>query len=178
MIITRVQHKAFDLSMLFHWFIIYSYIGWLYESIYCSIDAGRFVNRGFLYGPFCPIYGSCIVLMILLFSQRCKSKLSLFLSCALFASALEYVVSFSMEYIFGRRWWNYSNRLLNINGRICLGAAIVFGVSGVLIIRYLHPKLVRYMNQNFSSKTLSNSTKVMFAIFLLDVLVSIQISFV
>jgi uncharacterized membrane protein len=176
MIITRVQHRVFDLSTLFNWFIIYSYIGWLYESIYCSLDAGRFVNRGFLYGPLCPIYGSCIVFMILLFAERCKGIVSLFLSCAVFASVLEYVVSFSMEYIFGRRWWDYSNRLFNINGRICLGATIVFGVSGVLVIRYLHPNLVRYIVQNFNSQNLRKSAKIILAIFLLDLLASIQIS--
>jgi len=177
MIITRAQQKVFDLSTLFNWFIIYSYIGWLYESLYCSIEAGRYVSRGFLYGPFCPIYGSCIVFMILLFTDRCKSKLTLFLSCALFASVLEYVVSFSMEHIFGRRWWDYSNRLLNINGRICIGAAFVFGVSGVLVIRYLHPNLVRYMNSNFNVHTLRNAAKLLLAVFLLDLLASIQISF-
>jgi uncharacterized membrane protein len=95
----------------------------------------------------------------------------------LFASVLEYIVSFTMEHIFGRRWWDYSNRLFNINGRICLGAAFVFGVSGVLVIRYLHPNLIRYMNQNFNSHTLRNAAKIMLAVFLLDLLASIQISF-
>lgn len=176
MIITRAQQKALNLSILFVWFIIYSYLGWLYETIFCSLDAGRFVNRGFLYGPFCPIYGSCILFMILLFSGRFKSKLFLFLSCALFASGLEYVVSFSMEHLFGRRWWDYSNRLLNINGRICLGAAIMFGVSGVLVISYLHPNLVRYMNENYRLVWLRMAAKFMLAIFLLDLLVSVQMS--
>ncbi len=176
MISSRVRPRAFDLVTLFCWFIIYSYIGWLYESIYCSLDAGRFVNRGFLYGPFCPIYGSCIVFMILLFSERCKSVRSLFLSCALFASALEYVVSLSMEHLFGRRWWDYSNRLLNINGRICIGAALVFGVSGVLVIRYLHPNLVNYMHQNFRESTVKKGAQLMLTVFLFDLMVSILMS--
>jgi uncharacterized membrane protein len=114
--------------------------------------------------------------MILLFSGKFKNNLSLFLSCALFASGLEYVVSFSMEHLFGRRWWDYSNRLMNINGRICLGAAIMFGVSGVLVIKYLHPNVVRYMNENYPLKWLRMAAKFMLAIFLLDLLVSIQMS--
>lgn len=168
--------KALDFPTLFGWFIVYSYIGWVYESIYCSIDLGRFVQRGFLFGPICPIYGTCIIFMILLFSERFKSRFSLFLSCALFASALEYVVSFTMEYVFGRRWWDYSNRLLNINGRICLGAAVVFGVSGVLIIRYLHPILERYVNENISIGMQRKAMKFILAILLFDLLTSVQIN--
>jgi uncharacterized membrane protein len=168
--------KSLDIPTLFMWFIIYSYIGWVYETIYCSVDLGRFVERGFLYGPVCPIYGTCITFMILLFSDRCKSRISLFLSCAALASVLEYVVSFMMEHVFGKRWWNYSNRLFNINGRICLGAAVVFGVSGLLIVRYLHPNLVRYINENFNMETQRKILKFILAIFLFDLFASIQMN--
>lgn len=176
MIIAREQRKVLDLSTLFSWFIIYSYIGWIYETTYCSVNAGKFVNRGFLYGPICPIYGVVILLMILLLTDRCKSTLSLFLSCGLVASGWEYMSSYIMETIFGRRWWNYSNKPFNINGRICLGAALLFGVSGVLIVRYLHPAVVRYLENNFTDRMIRKANKVIFAIFLCDVLASIRIS--
>lgn len=176
MMTTITKIKALDLPTLFAWFIIYSYIGWVYETIYCSFDLGRYVDRGFLYGPLCPIYGSCIVLAIIIFSDRIKNVPFLFMSCAFFASALEYFVSFTMECIFGRRWWNYSNRLLNINGRVCLGAAVVFGVSGVLIIRYIHPNLVRYMNDNFHPSFIKKASKIILAVFIIDLLASIQMS--
>lgn len=176
MILERVQRKEWTLSTLFSWFIIYSYIGWLYETAYCSIYAGRFVNRGFLYGPICPIYGVVILLMILLLSGRFKSTLSLFFSCALVASGWEYMSSYSMEVIFGRRWWNYTNKAFNIDGRICLSAGILFGISGVLVIRYLHPAVIRYINQNFTEETLHKVNKIVLAIFLVDVIASIRMS--
>jgi uncharacterized membrane protein len=173
---TTTKIKVPDLIILFDWFIIYSYIGWVYETIYCSFDLGRYVDRGFLYGPICPIYGVCIVPAILLFTDRFKYRFTLFLSCAFLASAVEYGTSLWMEHIFGRRWWNYSNRMLNINGRICLGAAMVFGLSGVIIIRYLHPKLVQYMNENFSVGTIKKASRALFVIFLFDVLVTFQMN--
>jgi len=175
MIIAKERQITQDLPIYFTWFIIYSYIGWVYETIYCSINAGRFVNRGFLYGPVCPIYGACILLMILL-TGRCRNLISLFLSCALISSVLEYIVSMGMENIYGRRWWNYSDKLLNINGRICLGAAVLFGVSGVLIIRFLHPAIVRYTNENFTQRLIKKLNIILFAFFLFDNIVSIKIN--
>jgi len=173
MIIAKERQITQDLPIYFSWFIIYSYIGWVYETTYCSINAGRFVNRGFLYGPICPIYGASILLMILL-TGRCRSLISLFLSCALISSVLEYVVSMGMENIYGRRWWNYSDKLLNINGRICLEAAVLFGVSGVLIIRFLHPAIVRYTNENFTQRLIKKLNIILFAFFLFDNIVSIK----
>lgn len=176
MIIAKEQQKALDLSTLFSWFIIYSYIGWIYETTYCSLNAGKFVNRGFLYGPICPIYGATILLMILLLTGRCKNIITLFLSCALIASVLEYVVSLGMENIFGRRWWDYSDKFLNINGRICLGAAVLFGVCGVIIVRFVHPAIIRYLDQNFTSTMMRKLNIIIFAIFLFDNLLSIRMS--
>ena len=173
MILVRERHRTLDLSTLFDWFIIYSYIGWVYETLYCSVSAGKFVNRGFLFGPVCPIYGLSVLLMILL-SGKCKNVVFLFFSCALIATVLEYVVSVAMENIYGRRWWNYYGKLLNLNGRVCLGAAILFGVGGVLIVRYLHPVIVRYMNENFTPRLLRRLNMVIFTIFLIDTLTSIQ----
>jgi uncharacterized membrane protein len=173
MVPAREQHKAPDISTLFCWFIIYSYIGWVYETTYCSINAGKFVNRGFLYGPCCPIYGASILLMILL-TDRCRNIFSLFISCALIASVLEYVVSVGMENIYGRRWWNYSDKFMNLDGRVCLGAAVLFGVAGVLIVRYLHPVIVRYIGQNFTVKLIRKLNILMLVIFLIDNLISIQ----
>ncbi|HWT27498.1 MAG TPA: putative ABC transporter permease [Mobilitalea sp.] len=176
MIITKEQRKAFDLSTLFIWFIIYSNIGWIYETLYCSIGVHKIVNRGFLYGPLCPIYGLSILTMILLLSGRCRSILTLFLSCAVISSVLEYISSLWMEYVFGRRWWDYSDQILNINGRVCLGAAVLFGACGVVVIRFLHPAIVRCINQNFSPATIKMVDKVILSVFLLDILVSFQMS--
>ncbi|MDF2538232.1 MAG: hypothetical protein K0S76_1253 [Herbinix sp.] len=177
MIIVKERVKALNLSTLFSWFIIYSYIGWLYETMYCSFTSGKFVNRGFLYGPVCPIYGASILLMILL-TGRCRNAMSLFLSCALIASVLEYVASIGMELVYGRRWWDYSDKFLNINGRICLGAAVLFGVCGVVIVRYLHPLIIRYMEHNFTTNMIRKINVCLLALFIFDNLVSIQMSLI
>lgn len=176
MIATWIKVKVPDIMTLFSWFIIYSYIGWVYETIYCSMDLGRYVDRGFLSGPICPIYGLCIVSAVILFTDRFKSNISLFLACAFLASAIEYITSLWMEFVFGRRWWNYSDKLLNIQGRVCLEAAIVFGISGVLVVRYLHPRLVRYMNENFHISTMKKANRMILLILLLDIVVTFQMN--
>lgn len=176
MIISKVKLKTPDFITLFDWFIIYSYIGWVYETIYCSLDLGRYVDRGFLYGPICPIYGVCIVSAILLFTGRIKYRITLFLSCGILASIVEYGTSLCMEYVFGRKWWNYSNRMFNINGRVCLGAAVVFGLSGVIIVRYLHPLLVRYISENFNAGMIKRASRVLFIIFLFDLILTVQMN--
>ncbi len=176
MIIVKERRLEQEISTLFNWFIIYSYIGWLYETIYCSLGAGKFVSRGFLYGPICPIYGVSILMMVVLLSDRCKNTFHLFISCAGISSVLEYVVSSGMERIYGRRWWDYSDKLLNLNGRICIGAAVLFGVCGVVIVRYLHPAVVRYLNRNFTERLCGKVNKIIFIVFLVDTLVSMRMS--
>ncbi len=176
MISTWAKAKVPDIMTLFSWFIIYSYIGWVYETIYCSMDLGRYVDRGFLNGPLCPIYGLCIVSAVVLFTNKFKSNISLFLACALLASALEYITSLWMELVFGRRWWNYSDKLLNINGRICIEAAFVFGICGVLVVRYLHPRMVRYINENFHVSTVKKANGAIIFILILDILVTFQMN--
>ncbi len=173
MIIVRERLRTAELSVLFNWFIIYSCIGWLYETSYCYLTTGRLMNRGFLYGPLIPIYGLSIVAMIVLFANRCKTILSLFLSCAMVATALEYFSSYWMELVFQRRWWNYSKMMFNIDGRICLGATILFGLCGVLFVRFIHPMIIRYLN-NFSDTFLRKANRVILSLFVLDVLFSFK----
>lgn len=174
MVITQIKRKSFNITMLAGWFLIYSFLGWVYETLYCSVKAGHFVSRGFLYGPFIPIYGICIVASVLLLSDRGFGNISLFFICSVIASALEYFTSIWMELIFGRRWWDYSNQPFNIHGRVCLGAAIVFGGFGVFIIKYFHPTMVRYMNDNYQSGIPKKTTHAIFLMFLLDVIVSFR----
>jgi uncharacterized membrane protein len=174
MILIQEKRRPFDFTMLVGWFLIYSFLGWIYETMYCSIKAGHFVSRGFLYGPMIPIYGICIVSAILLLAERGFSTISLFFLCAFIASAVEYLTSLWMEFVFGRRWWDYSNQLFNIDGRVCLGAAIVFGMSGAFILKFFHPNLVRYMDGNYQSGIPKKTTYVIFIMFLLDVIASFQ----
>lgn len=119
-------------------FAIYSIIGWAYETIVCSIEARKLVKRGFLHGPYCPIYGTGAMACVLLFSGISNIP-ALFAAGMVVTSAIEYFTSWAMEKLFYARWWDYSDRRFNLNGRICLLGAVVFGAMTVLLIRFIHP---------------------------------------
>lgn len=126
---------------LFLWFLFYSFLGWVYETILVSVQERRFVNRGFLNGPLCPIYGVGAVLASLLLDGLSGRPVVLFLASALGASVLEYATSWAMERLFHARWWDYTDFRFNLNGRICLLGAVVFGLGGVVIVRVIQPQV-------------------------------------
>jgi len=129
------------ISYIFY-FALYSVLGWVYETVLCSVEAGHTVNRGFLNGPYCPIYGfGSIVFLILL--GRESSPFLIFLFGALIACAIEYATSLVIEKLFAARLWDYSKFKFNLHGRICLGAAAVFGAFAVLLIKFIHPFTVK-----------------------------------
>ena len=127
----------------FLWLMIYSIIGWIYESTLCSITNKKLINRGFLNGPYCPIYGSGAILVILILG-RIKNPVLLFFLGALVTCSLEYLTSYVMEKLFHARWWDYSQRKFNINGRVCLiGAGRSWLKALMGRIRWLCMKYVR-----------------------------------
>lgn len=123
----------------FVYFLIYSFLGWVCEVIYCSVGERRFVNRGFLVSPVCPIYGvgALIVLAILLVLPR--NFFVVFLGGMLLTSALEYATSWIMEQLFHAKWWDYSNHRINIRGRVCLLNSLLFGILCVVLVFMIHP---------------------------------------
>ena len=124
----------------FLWLMIYSIIGWIYESTICSIGQRKLINRGFLNGPYCPIYGTGAVLVLLVLG-RLKNPVVLFFAGAVLTCSLEYLTSWLMEKLFHARWWDYSKRKFNIGGRVCLIGAVVFGAFSVVLILVLHPAI-------------------------------------
>ena len=118
--------------------MIYSIIGWVYESTICSIGHRKLINRGFLNGPYCPIYGTGAVLVLLVLG-RIQNPVLLFFAGALVTCSLEYLTSWLMEKLFHARWWDYSKRKFNIGGRVCLIGAVVFGAFSVVLVLVLHP---------------------------------------
>ena len=114
-------------STYFLYFIIYSFMGRMMEVICKHFELKRFVNRGFLIGSICPIYGYGVLGIILLVGRNTTDLLSVFLKSILVCSILEYLTSYFMEKMFKARWWDYSKRKYNINGRICLETMIPFG---------------------------------------------------
>jgi uncharacterized membrane protein len=126
------------IETLFLWFVIYSILGWIYETILCSVRRKRFINRGFLNGPYCPIYGCGAVLDILLL-EKITNPVLLFLAAALLTGVLEYFTSLTMEKLFHARWWDYSDKKFNFNGRVYLTGVIAFGIFSLVLILFLHP---------------------------------------
>ena len=132
-----------NLSEAFLCFLIYSFIGWLWEDIMSIVKEHRFVNRGFLNGPYCPIYGVG-GLVFLYAGQFIDDPVPLFFIGGTIACILEYITSFTMEKLFKARWWDYSDWPLNLNGRICLYGFLAFGGASVAI-RYLHPHILSFV---------------------------------
>ncbi len=120
-------------------FFIYSIIGWAIETLAIFSKSGKIVNRGFLIGPYCPIYGVGAIAMILYLSQYRDNILTVFLLGSIICSIIEYLTSYFMEKIFKARWWDYSHRRFNLNGRICLLNTILFGLLGILLVYIINP---------------------------------------
>lgn len=135
-----------SISNIFLYFIIYSFIGWIYESIYCSITEKKLVNRGFLTGPFIPIYGLGAVLIILLFYDRDYPWIIIFAFSMVLTSSLEYATSFLLEKIFKARWWDYSNDPFNLNGRIYLLGTLIFSSMAVVTNNVIHPLIEKLVD--------------------------------
>ena len=120
------------------YFFIYSFLGWTVESIGCSIASKRIINRGFLNGPICPVYGFGAVIIISLL-EKFDNIVIIFLLGMILTTILEYFTGFILETLFHAKWWDYSDRKFNIKGRVCLKNAIYFGVMSVIIVKLIHP---------------------------------------
>ena len=136
-----------NLAILFLLFVIYSFLGWVMEVIVVLPKEKKFVNRGFLIGPWCPIYGTGTVLMILLLDKYKQDIPALFVMATVVCSILEYLTSYVMEKVFNARWWDYSDRKFNLEGRICLSNAMAFGILGFLVVKIITPALLTVINK-------------------------------
>jgi uncharacterized membrane protein len=121
------------------YFFFYSNVGWFFESLYCSLAAGKWINRGFLTGPLCPIYGAgALVLSVFLSPVKDKWYLVFFLGIIL-CDIVEFITSVILEKLFHARWWDYSDKFLNIQGRICFRHSIIWGFASLLFVKLIHP---------------------------------------
>ncbi len=155
---------------LLFWF--FSVLGWIMEVIVCSISDKRLVNRGFLIGPYCPIYGFGALIMLILSPYK-DHLFTCFILALVLCSTLEYFTSFLMEKLFSIRWWDYSNDSFNINGRVCLRNAIAFGALGVIFTRYLNP-LYFDIIEKLSDQMILVLSIIVFVITVIDILISLK----
>lgn len=149
-----------------YYFFIYSFLGWCLEVCYAALNTGIFVNRGFLNGPYCPIYGVGVVIVILLVFPLRKNMLLLYVASVVLTSVLELVTGFALEKIFHYRWWNYSDVPFNIDGYVCLKFSLMWGIACIIVVDVIHPLVddfVRWI-PHFIGKILLGIMIVMMAI--------------
>ena len=126
-------------------FFLYCFCGWIWESCYVSLCQRRWVNRGFLYGPLLPIYGSGAILILFATLPVAEDLRLVYLFGMLAATALEYVTGAVMERLFKVRYWDYSSQRFNLNGYICLSSSIAWGFFSILLVRFVHPPAARLL---------------------------------
>lgn len=136
-------HSLTDLVL---YFFFYSFAGWVMETTYCSISARRFVARGFLHGPVCPIYGVGVLLMVLFFRPLAGNVLLFYVVSTVCMSAWEYFVGWFLEITTHTKYWDYSNYRFNLHGRICLWVCLMWGVLSYVCVFWVHPPVAQFID--------------------------------
>lgn len=160
-----------DIRVYFLLFLAYSFIGWSIEVICKLIQYKKFINRGFLIGPYCPIYGTGAILITFLLKKYTDDPVTLFIMAILVCGTLEYLTSYLMEKIYHARWWDYSQKKFNINGRVCLNTIIPFGLLGMFIIYVSNPFLIGKI-EKLSEITLNILFWALLILYLIDNIIS------
>ncbi len=155
-------------------FLSYSILGWIIEVLGKLINDKRIINRGFLLGPYCPIYGFGCVLITLLLDKYINDPIILFIMSMIICSILEYWTSYIMEKLFKARWWDYSSYKYNINGRVCLNTMIPFGILSCFLMYVLNPFYISILT-NMSDKLLNVICIITLIPFTADVIISFNV---
>lgn len=156
------------------YFFIFSFIGWVCECIYCSLLDKKLTNRGFLFGPLCPVYGFGS-LAIIVFLKKSYSLFTIFFWGTVITSTIEFITSVLLEKILHIKCWDYSDKKLQIQGRVCLVNSILFGIGSVITIKFIFPYLSNFVNRiDYNSKVIISC--LLTFVFLLDLLHSVRIT--
>lgn len=164
-------------TWLTHYFLLFflaSVLGWLMEVCCKLIQFHRFINRGFLIGPYCPIYGFGAVLVTALLSPYANSPLVVFVLAVVVCGVLEYATSYLMEKLFHARWWDYSQKRFQLNGRVCADTLIPFGLLGLTMVYLVKPFLFRALDR-LPSGLLTGLTIGLAALMLTDTVLSTRV---
>lgn len=165
-----------SLQNYFLLFIIYSFLGWAMEVTCKSIEYKRFINRGFLIGPYCPIYGWGAILITKVLYRYSNDYLVMFVMTILICGILEYLTSYAMEKLFKARWWDYSKKAFNINGRVCLSTIIPFGILGLFITYITNPFFIGILDK-INIKAINITAIILGIIYIIDNIISFVVIF-
>lgn len=160
--------NGFTISKLLSYFVIYSIVGFIIETVFGLLTKGVLESRkSFLYGPFCAIYGVGAVVMIVGLQRFKKNNYTLFFGGFLIGSIVEYIISWAGEMLFHIKWWDYSSMPFNINGRICVWFSFFWGALAIYLISHFHPKVDKFLDK-FSPKLVTKITIVLVIFMYLD----------
>lgn len=153
-------------------FFVYAVIGWAIEVAFHALKLGKFINRGFLNGPYCPIYGVGVLIVVTLLNAVNDNLFLLFIGSTLLTTVLEFITGFLLEKIFHSKWWDYSNLPFNIKGYICLEFSIYWGIGCTFILRVIHPAIYKMIT--FTPKILGIVLITLFGIvFIVDCCITV-----
>ncbi|MBS7576622.1 hypothetical protein HOY36_03615 [Enterococcus sp. MMGLQ5-2] len=156
-------------------FIIYSFIGWLWETFYCSLKAKHFVYRGFLLGPYCPVYGFGVTLVLLLAPKGNEPLLSLYFNVIVIVTFVEFIASYLLEKIFKLTLWDYKDIPFNIEGRVAIPVSLFWGVGCLFLIKIINP-MINDLIGNFLEMTNNWGAYILLLLFASDVVSTISFS--
>lgn len=164
----KVRENIDRIIQYFLLFMLYAHLGWWLEVIIFYFQTHTFVNRGFLMGPYCSIYGFGCLFITILFGKYRDKPVKLFFLSAIWCSVIEYVVGYAMEIIFGGRWWQYTDaNILNINGRVWIVTTILFGVLATILITKIEPLLFKFI-EKIPKKFINTVALTIAVIYILD----------
>ena len=169
-------------SLMVFLFLFYCNLGWIYEVVLEFKDGNGFVNRGFLFGPYLPIYGFGALILILLLKNLMEKKIYIwkipitpiivFALIIVITSIIEYFSGYVMELVFHQRWWDYSSDFLNINGRICPRTSFKFGIGGMAFLYILKPLFILLVNK-LSEKKQKIGAVIIVSVMVVDLIVTL-----
>lgn len=162
------------MSQVYYYFlylVFFSFLGYICEVTYVYMGTKKLINRGFMHGPYIPIYGFGALFVTLLLNGYYNDPIVIFVMSILICSSLEYFTSYLMEKIFHNRWWDYSALKYNVNGRVCLQNALLFGFGSLAIIYLINP-FFKYIFSLLSIKALKYITIILFLLILSDFIIS------
>lgn len=166
--------KKINIHQLFWYFILFSILGLIIETIYGYYSMGVWESRkGLLWGPFCPVYGvGAIFLIFLLNHVDQKNYFKLFFYGALIGAAVEYILSYGLEAIYGARFWDYSYTKVHINGRICVSFSISWGILSIVLMKFIKPLIDKLINK-INMKIKASTEIAIFLFLVVDALVTV-----
>ncbi|RPF49083.1 putative membrane protein [Hydrogenoanaerobacterium saccharovorans] len=163
----------FYFCKLILYFSFYSFLGWVCECIYCSVIQKKLVNRGFLTGPVCPVYGFGALLVIFLLRPFTQNAFLVFFCGMLVTSVLEYFTALLLERLFHMKWWDYSQFRFHIHGRVCLLNSVLFGLLSAVVVLVIHPSAA-YVAERLSVTAIYVLGGILVVLFMADTLLSVR----